>query len=169
MAEHHGFFADPRTWVAIAFTIFFVIFGKLMVTFVLRTLDKRAAVVAAELAEAARLRLEAEAMLADASRQREAAVAEASRMIEQARADAARLAQEAADEAKAAAGRRERMALDRISAAEKAAVTDVRMAAIEVAGASAARLIRDGVDPGADSSLIDHAIAGLPAALARRP
>ncbi len=168
MEEHHNFFADPRTWVGVAFVIFFVIFGRTIRRALFAMLDKRAETVRAELAEATRLRREAEAMLADATARREAAMTEAKRVLESAKAEAARVAQTTADETRAAAARRERMALQRIAAAEKQAVTEVRLAAADVAATAAARLIRDEFGADADRTLVDHAIAGVPSALTRR-
>jgi F-type H+-transporting ATPase subunit b len=66
-----SFFAEPRTWVAIAFIIFFVLFGKRLWQALAAMLDKRSEAVRAELAEAQRLRQEAEAMLTDARARRE--------------------------------------------------------------------------------------------------
>ena len=116
--HEESFFADPRSWVAVAFVIFFVLFGARLWKALAGMLDQRTAAIRAELDEASRLRREAEAMLADASKRREAALTEARLLLEGARAEAARLAQAAAAEAAAAAGRREKMALDRIAAAE---------------------------------------------------
>lgn len=168
MDEHHGFFANPRTWVAIAFVIFFVIFGRTIRKALVAMLDKRADTVRAELAEAARLRAEAEALLADATKQREAALAEAGRLLDNARAEAVRVGEAAAEETRSAATRRERMAMDRIAAAEKQAVTDVRLAAADIASTAATRLIREEFDADADRALQDHAIAGVAQALTRR-
>ena len=162
MEEHHGFFGDPRTWVAAAFVIFFIIFGRTLRKAVVGMLDKRAETVRAELAEATRLRKEAEALLADATARREAAMTEASRVLESAKAEAARVAATTAEETRAAAARRERMALDRIAAAEKQAVTDVRLAAADVAASAAARLIREDFGADADRELVDHAIRRRP-------
>jgi F-type H+-transporting ATPase subunit b len=60
------------------------------------------------------------------------------------------------------------MALDRIAAAEKAAVDEVRLAAAEVATAAARQVIAEGLSAEADSRLIDRAITQLPSALASR-
>jgi F-type H+-transporting ATPase subunit b len=162
------FFAEPRNWVVLAFVVFFALFGKKLWEVVRGLLDSRAAMVRAELDEAARLRKEAEAMLADAKQRREAAVADAKRLLEGAKAEAERLTEAAAADAEASAKRREQMALDRIAAAEKAAVDDVRLAAADIATAASVRVLRDGLTPAADAALIDHAISGLPAALAGR-
>jgi len=163
-----GPLADPETWVAIAFVIFVLLFGSKLWEALVGMLDKRAEAVRAELAEAARLRSEAEAMLQDARARREQAVADAKRLLEGATAEAARIAEAAAAEARSSAQRRERMALDRIAAAEKAAVTAVRLAATEIATAAAERLIRSELDEKADAALVDRAIASLPQALSRR-
>ena len=66
--EHQvSFFAEPRSWVAIAFVIFFVIFGKKLWGVLAGILDKRADTIRTELSEAERLRGEAEAMLKDSA------------------------------------------------------------------------------------------------------
>ncbi len=166
--HEESFFADPRTWVAAAFIVFFALLGRTMWKALTAMLDARADAVRAELAEAQRLRQEAEAMLADASARREAALAEAQALLSGAKDEAARLATAAEAEAKATAERRERMAMDRIAAAEKAAVDEVRIAAAEIAGVAAERVISQEMTAEADGALIDHAIGGLPNALGRR-
>ncbi|HVC62102.1 MAG TPA: F0F1 ATP synthase subunit B [Acetobacteraceae bacterium] len=161
-------FTEPRTWVAIAFILFFLLFGRKLWSPLAAMLDARGAQVRANLEEAARLRREAEAMLRDAEQRRTQALAEAKALIEGARAEAARLAAAATAEAEAAAKRREQMAMDRIAAAEKAAVDEVRLTAVEVATVAARQVIADGLSADADARLIDHAITQLPSALAPR-
>ena len=163
-----SFFAEPRVWVAISFIIFFVLFGRKLWQPLVGLLDRHTAAVRAELAEAQRLREEAETMLADARQRREAALSEAQTLLTRAKEEAARVASEAAADAEAAAHRRERMAMDRIAAAEKAAVSEVRSLATEIATAAAERAIREGLSAEADGHLIDHAIGMLPGALAPR-
>ena len=163
-----GLLADHEAWVAIAFVIFVVLFGGRLWKALIGMLDRRAAAVRAELAEAARLKQQAQAMLDDATRRREQAVADAERLLQGARAEAERLSTAAATDARNSAARRERMAMDRIAAAEKAALTEVRIAAIDIASQAATRVLRAGLAEQQDAALIDHAIAGLPASLARR-
>ena len=161
MEHHESFFQDPRSWVAIAFVIFFVLFGKKLWGALAGMLDQRAATIRAELAEAQRLRQEANAS-------RASALAEAQKLLEGATAEAARVAAAAAAEAEHSAARRERMAMDRIAAAEKAAVDEVRMAAADIAAKAAETVIRDGMSPDASAALVDRAIAGLSTALTSR-
>lgn len=167
---HHdtGLLTDPKTWIAIAFLIFFVLAGRKFWASITGILDSRAAAIRAELDEASRLRREAEAMLQDARTRREQAIQEAQRMVETARAEAARVGEAARAEASASVTRREQMALDRITAAEQAALTDVRIAAADIAARAAREVIRSGLTAEGDAQLIDRAIQGLPAALASR-
>jgi F-type H+-transporting ATPase subunit b len=169
MTMHHeeSFFADPRMWVVIAFILFFILFGKKIWGALANLLDARAVAVKAELEEASRLRREAESMLRDAQKQRTDALADAKALIEGARTEAARSAAAAA-EAESSARRREQMAIDRIAAAEKAAVDDVRLTAADVATAAARQVLAEGLTADADARLIDQAITQLPAALAAR-
>ncbi len=160
--------ADPKTWVVIAFILFVVIFGRKLWQAMAKMLDARTEAVRESLAEASRLRQEAEAMLRDAEARRTAAIEDARRLVEGAQAQAAQVAAAAAAEAETASRRREQMAVDRIAAAEKAAVDEVRITAAEVATAAARQVLATGLSAEADAGLIDHAISQLPAALASR-
>jgi F-type H+-transporting ATPase subunit b len=166
--HEESFFANPRTWVSVAFIIFVALFGSRLWKALAGMLDKRTETIRAELAEASRLRQEAEAMLADARKQRETAMIEALALLDGARAEAGRLAHAAADEAAAAARRREKMAMDRIAAAEKAAVDTVRVTAADIATTAAERAIREELTAEADAGLIDNAIGGIAGALTAR-
>ncbi len=103
-------------------------------------------------------------MLADAQRARAAAMAEASEVLARSHTEAARLHEAALAEAEAAGKRREKLALDRIAAAEKAALTEVRQTAADVATRAAEQVLAEGLG-GNDQRLVDQAIADLPRAL----
>jgi len=53
------------------------------------------------------------------------------------------------------------MAEDKIAAAERIALDEVRARAVDAATRAAGRLIRDRHDPAADRRIVDEAIAGL--------
>ena len=165
--EHHyeHFWLDPKFWVAVSFVVFLLLVGRRLWTAIAGGLDARAQRVRTELAEAARLRTEAEAMLRQAEADRAAALREAEAMVASARAEAERAGAAAAAEAEASAKRRERMAMERIGAAEAGAVAEVRAAAAEIATAAARNVIAERLDAGADAALIDRAVADLPRAL----
>jgi F-type H+-transporting ATPase subunit b len=160
----HSILHDPEFWVLVSFVIFFAVFGTRLWSAVSGMLDARANAVRAELAEAQRLREEAEAMLADAQRARTEAMAEAGEILARSQVEAARLQEAALADAEAAGKRREKLALDRIAAAEKAALTEVRQTAAEIATRAAERVLSEDLG-GTDERLIDQAIADLPRAL----
>lgn len=168
MEHHESFFGNPRTWIGLAFFIFYAIFGRKLWAAITGMLDRRAATIRSELSEASRLRTEAEAMLEDAQGQREQAVKDAQTMLDNARSQAADVAAAAQKEAADTAKRREKMALDRIAAAEKAAITEVQQAAADIASRAAEQVIAQGFGAEQDAALVDRAIQGLPAALASR-
>ncbi len=156
---------NPEFWVLVSFVLFFVLFGRKLWSVLAGMLDARADAVRSELAEAQRLRSEAEAMLADAETARAAALKEAAETLARAHVEAAQLAEAAAAEAASAGKRRERMALERIAAAEKAALDEVRKTAALVATAAAERVISQGIGDAVQGEILDQAIASLPRAL----
>jgi F-type H+-transporting ATPase subunit b len=168
MQEEPSFFVEPRNWVILAFLLFFLLFGKKLWNALAGMLDARAASVRAEMDEAARLKSEAQVMLKEAEAARAKAQADAKTLIDGAAAEAARVAEATRAETEASAKRREQMALDRIAAAQKQAVDEVRTAAAELATIAARQVIAEGLSPESSAALIDQAIAQLPAALATR-
>jgi F-type H+-transporting ATPase subunit b len=167
--EYHALMLAPwqtgTFWVTIAVLAFVLLFGKKIAVPITGLLDARTAAVRTALDEAAALKAEAEAMLADAKARQAQAVADANEILKTAQAEAARMGAELAKEAAATAKRRERLALERIAAAEKAAVDEVRNMAVDIATAATAQLLRNGFGAEGDAALVDHAIAGVPAAL----
>ncbi len=159
------FYLRPVFYVAIAFILFFLIFGRILAKTIAATLDKRIAAIRAELDEAARLRREAEAMLAEAQAQRRQAIEQAQQLLAYAHDEANRLSASMAADAATAASRREKMALDRIAAAEKAVVADLRIAAIDLATGAAEHVLAATFTPEADAALIDRSIADLTGAM----
>jgi len=165
----HSLFDEPRFWSAIAFVVFFLLFGRKLWAAIVKVLDERAEKVRADLDEAGRLRREAEQMLEAATREREQALAEAQEMIARSREEAADIASAARREAEAVASRREQMARDRIGAAERAAIKDVQDLAAEIATQATKDVLARhlaSVQSDADA-LIDSALNDLPGALTR--
>ena len=158
---------EPLFWYSVAFVLFFVLVGGRIFRPLVALLDGRAVRIRQDLDEAARLKREAEQILAEARREREAALAEAKQMVERSRQEAIRITEAAKRDADASAQRRERMAQDWIHAAERAAVREVRSRAAEIASEAAHAVVAAMLTPDADAALIDRAIAGLPASLAR--
>ncbi len=104
-------------------------------------------------------------MLADAKARQQQATQDAHEILAAAHDEALRLAADLRRDAQAAAQWRERLALERIAAAETAAVTEIRAAAIDIAHRATAETLRDTLDAEADATLFDRAISDLPRAL----
>ena len=126
MNHEAGFFAEPSSWVLIAFVLFFVLFGRKLWA------PWRVSWTPGSDGEGGTggSRPAAPGSGGNATGCREAAgrcAGEAKVLIDGARTEAGRVAAAAAAEAEASAKRREQMALDRIAAAEKAAVDEVRL------------------------------------------
>jgi F-type H+-transporting ATPase subunit b len=170
--EYQAFHAVPwqhgSFWVFVAIVIFAVFFARKIITPINTMLDGRAKAVRDALAEAAALKAEAQTLLADAKARQAQANADAEDILASAQREAARLSESLLAEAQATAKRRERLALDRIAAAEKAAIAEVRSVAIDVATAASESLLRAGFAADADPAMIDKSITALPAAL-RQP
>ena len=106
-------------------------------------LDDRADKIRGELAEAERLRAEAEAVLASFGKRLAEAEAEAKAVVAQAHAEADRIAKEAADRLSEFIERRKKQAQDKIATAEAQATSDVRAAAADAATKAAGMVLRD--------------------------
>lgn len=141
---------DAELFVAIGFVIFLGVLGwagghkKL-----LAAVDQRVSRIRSELAEAQRLRAEAEALHASFERKRAEAELEAEAIIAQARSEAELLAKEARQRLDDYVGRRMRQVEEKIALAETQAAAEVRARAADLAVLAAEGVLRKGV-PGAD-------------------
>ena len=138
------FLSEPENWVALAFVVFIGGLGYLGVhRMMAKSLDDRAARIKADLDEAARLKDEAKAVLAQYQRKRGEAEAEAQSIITAAKGEADRVAAEAKTKAEEFVARRTKMAETKIAQAEQQAVADVRAAAAEAAATAAEKILAE--------------------------
>jgi F-type H+-transporting ATPase subunit b len=153
---------DASAWVAWAMiAVFLLMIWKRVPQAIGRALDRKIGTIRQQLDEAAQLRSEAEALRAEYEAKSAQADAEAATMIERARTEAEGIVHQAETDAAALVERRTRMAEDKIAAAERAAIDQVRAKAATAAAAAAERLIRDKLDAAADKAMVDSAIADL--------
>src|SRR5436305_6185776 len=153
---------DAPQWIALAMVVVFaVLIWKRVPALIGAALDAKIAGIRDQLAEAAKLRAEAEALKAEYVAKAAQADAEAATMIERAHIEAQGIVSQAEADAAALVERRARMAEDKIAAAERAALDEIRAKAATAATAAAEALIRDKLDAGADKKMVDAAIAGL--------
>jgi F-type H+-transporting ATPase subunit b len=130
-----------------------------------KALDDRAALIAKELADAKRLREEAEALLAEYKQKRLDAEKEAGDIVARAKSDATAYAEESKRKLADAIERRTKQAETKIAQAEAAATKDVRAKATDLAVAAATALLQDGVKGKSGEGLIADSIAAVKARL----
>jgi len=169
--EHptEGAHADPTAlglnataWVSLAMIVVIVLLlWKKVPAVIGGALDKKIAAIRVQLDEASTLRAEAEALKAEYEAKSAAAAKEAEAILAHARGEADEIVAKATADASALIERRGRMAEDKIAAAERAAVAEVRARAANAAAAAASVLIASSHDADTDKSLVDQAIAGI--------
>ena len=125
------------------------------------SLDKKIASIRTQLDEATRLRAEAEALKAEYQAKAAAAEGEAKAIVDHAHAEATAILTKAKADTETLIERRRRMAEDKIAAAERAAIAEVRAKAANAAAAAAATLIAQKHGVEGDKALVDRTIAGL--------
>lgn len=125
------------------------------------SLDTRIAHIRRQLDDAARLRKEAEALKAEYESKAASAHQDAETMRAHAHNEAHAIIAKAKKDAEELMDRRAKMAEDKIAAAERIAMAEVRATAAEAAVRAASLLMRDNLDAQADRTLVDRTIAGL--------
>lgn len=124
-------------------------------------LDKRIGEIRKALDDANQLRGEAEALKAEYEAKAAAANADAEAMRAHAHAEAEAIVAKAESDATALIARRQGMAEDKIAAAERAAIAEVRTKAASAAASAAASLIAAHHNAATDKTLVDSAIARM--------
>lgn len=153
---------DATAWVSLAMAVFIaILLWKKVPGLVTRGLDNQIAAIRSRLEEAKSLRVEAEALRDEYARKIAGAEQDAANIVAHAQEESKTLIANAERNATELTARRVKMAEDKIAAAERQAVADIRAKAAEAATAAAARLIAERHDAQADKTLVDRTIAGL--------
>ena len=153
---------NAEAYIAIAFVIFVALLLYVKVPkMITDALDGRAAKVRDDLAEAKRLRAEAEALLAGYQAKAATAAADAEHILSTARAEAATIVADAHAATDAVIARRTAVAETKIAAAERNAEAAVRAQAVDLATAAARRIIVAHDDPAEAARLTAAAIGEL--------
>lgn len=153
---------DPTFWVAIALAIFIALALRAKVPAMLtKALDDRADGIRKELAEARRLKEEAQKLLADYQAKHREAETEARAIIDNAKREAETLAAETRRALTESIERRTRLAEDKIARAEAQAVGEVRATAVDVAIAAAERMLADKSGGAGGAQLIEQSLRDL--------
>jgi F-type H+-transporting ATPase subunit b len=156
------FINEAEFWVAVSFFLFVGLVLYLGAHKKLAAaLDARAARIAKELAEAERLRVEAEKVLVDYRRKQGEAVNEAQGIIDLASKEAEILAAETRRSMKEHFDRRMKLAEDKIARAEAEALREVHAAAADAAVTAAQIVIAQKLTPETADKLVKQGIEAL--------
>lgn len=158
---------DPSFWVAVAFVLFVALFGRALARRLAALLDARRDAIRAELAEARRLRDDAQEILNDHAGRRKRAEEEAGALLEASREEAKRVADEAAERLAAQLARARARARHEIARAEEAAVQDFRARLAGLVIEAAEELAAGRVDDEVQRELAERTVADAGRALER--
>ena len=165
-----GTHPEPELWGLAPFQIvslsmlvllLIALFGAKVHKTIAGGLDGKIAAIKDQLDEAKQLRAEAEALRQEYAAKIAGAEKDAEAMLVNARHEADALLEKAEADSKAMVERRKRMAEDKIAAAEREAVDDVRNRAVNAATNASRKLIAEKHDAAADKALADTVIAGI--------
>lgn len=155
-------FGHAETWVAVAFVLFVALLIYLKVPAkIAAMLDERSARIAKELAEAKKLREEAQALLDEYRKKRTQAEKDAEDIVALARKEAEAYAHETRAKLTETLERRTKQAEQKIAQAEQQAVKDVRTAATDVAISAATELLATATEGAKGAKLIEESIAAV--------
>ncbi|MEA3263708.1 MAG: hypothetical protein U9R07_09520 [Pseudomonadota bacterium] len=161
-AAPEAFGLGPVTWVALAMTVLILVaIWKKVPAMITGGLDSNIAEIRKQLDEAKALRAEAEALRQEYADKIAGAEKDAAAMIEHAKSEADAIVAKAEADTKALIMRREKMAEDKIAAAERGAIAELRTKAANAAASAARQLIAANHNAKADKSLVDEAIGGI--------
>ena len=153
---------NPTFWVGVAFVLFWgILFYYGVPRRILGSLDSRGRRVADELAEAKRLRMEAEALLKEFEAKRAAAEREAAEIVSNARDEAERLARETHERMADFVERRTAAAEAKIAQAETQAAAEVRAAAVDAAVKASERVLRGELSGPAAEALVTKSLGDV--------
>jgi F-type H+-transporting ATPase subunit b len=149
-------------YVLISFVIFICLLGYMGVhRMVFTALDARGKAIADELAQAAKLRADATALLASFEKKAIEAEASAAAIVAEARAQAEQLAKDTAERMNDFVARRTKQAEAKIALAESQAAADVRAVAADYATKAAEVVLRGETQGAAGAELAARDIAAL--------
>ena len=153
---------NPVAWVALSMAVLIAVaIWKKVPGMITSGLDASIAEIRKQLDEAKALRAEAEALRKEYADKIANAEKDAAAMLEHAKSEADAIVAKAEADTKALIKRREKMAEDKIAAAERGAVAELRTKAANAAAAAARQLIAANHNAKADKALVDEAIGGI--------
>jgi F-type H+-transporting ATPase subunit b len=154
--------ANPELWVGVGLLAFIAILWMTgAFKMAMSGLDAKAQKIQSDLDEAARIRSDAEALLADIRKQRAEAEAQAKTVLAAAQEEAKRLAEEAKAKLEETVTRRAALAERKIANAQAEAEAQVKAAAVDLAAQAAEAVLASRLAGAKTDALADSAIGEL--------
>lgn len=152
---------EPVFWVAVAFFALVILAWRPMAKFLSTSLDGRAQKISDELAQAVRLREEAQATLQAYQQKQQEIAAEAKTILDNALAESARMQEEASKQLEKAIETRLSLANERIAQEENKAIKEVQLQIIELATTAARTVLTSSMQEQANDNLLNAALADI--------
>ncbi|MFN7104366.1 MAG: F0F1 ATP synthase subunit B [Pseudorhizobium sp.] len=153
---------DASFFALVGLILFFVLLAYLKVPGMMgKALDQRADNIRNELADAKRLREEAQHLLAEYQRKRKEAEAEAREIVAAAEREAAMLTEDARQKTEEFVARRNALSEQKIRQAEADAIAAVRSAAVDLAIAAAEKIIVKKTDAATEEALFKDSVGNV--------
>jgi F-type H+-transporting ATPase subunit b len=159
--SEQAFYLNPEFWVTVAFFLFIALIARPLARSLTKLLDARSTEIANELAEAKKLRGEAQALLEMYQKKQKESLKEAEEIIASTKAEAEALAKQSEADLKTALEKRMKLAMDKIARAEDNALKDVQNHVVDIAVAVARTIITDHLARHGSDEIVKQSAAEL--------
>lgn len=155
------FALEAEGWVTVSFLTLIAFSARPLFKAMAKGLDKRSEQIAQELAEARRLREEAQEALQAYQKKQAEAAKEAEQMLASAAAEAERMVQQSEVDLNKMLEKRMKLAMDKIAQAESKALQDVQSHVVDIAVSVARTIISDHLARAGNTDIVKQAAAEL--------
>ncbi len=138
-------FSDPQVWVAIAFLLFFIAFGKMIWIASMKVLDSQILLVKNELNEANKIHMDAKDLVAKYNKQLTKLESNSIQEIEESNREAQKIIEKSNLRLEESILRLEKLTIEKINNAEKEAVNIVKKDITEIAISLASHSLKNGL------------------------
>jgi len=155
------FYMDAEFWVAASFVLLVILAFRPAAKMLTKTLDGQSQKIADELAEAQRLRKEAEETLATYQKRQQDSLREAESIIAETNREADKMLKQAEVQVNAMLEKRMKLAMEKISQAENKAIQEVQNHLIDVSVSVARSLIKEHLKNAGEQEAVTKSVTEL--------
>jgi F-type H+-transporting ATPase subunit b len=155
------FFSDPKTWVAVATILFFVVAFRPAKKALLGMIDARTAEISRKLDEANKLKEEAQTLLENIKRKNSKSQQEADAIINQAKQEADAIISEATQKLERDIENRRKMAIQKIESYKEAATAEIKNHITNLTVEVSRKLLVDNINGDVSKNIVSNSIEKL--------